>query len=125
MVDYGTFLQIVSLQQQQQRAMHFLLPIHTDPKGIEAFEPDTSNTVLAAVLIDDLRNPSSTANPASGVHPVALFSENAVHGGTFRVAYKYVLPDALFNKQAKHIRGRGFYDGVTDFIQFNPMHPDP
>ena len=54
--------------------------------GIEAFEPETSNTVLAAVLVDDLCHPGSTANPSAGMHPVAVFSENAVHGGTFRVA---------------------------------------
>ena len=57
--------------------------------GIEPFEPDTSNAVLAAILVSDLHNDAAAANPKNKLATVMdLFSENACHGGTFRVAYK-------------------------------------
>jgi hypothetical protein len=31
--------------------------------GIEVFDPETSNALVAAMLVHDLRNPRSTANP--------------------------------------------------------------
>jgi hypothetical protein len=50
--------------------------------GIEVFEPATSNTLMAALLVHDLR----TATP----EPTAPWREearNAVHGGLWRTPY--------------------------------------
>lgn len=56
--------------------------------GIEIFEPDTCNAVMAALLVRDLRDPDSAANPDVSLHhPSALFTEAACHGGLWRSAY--------------------------------------
>lgn len=56
--------------------------------GVEVFEPSTSNTLMAALLVHDLRNPSAPARPevplANGMD---LFAQAANHGGLWRVAY--------------------------------------
>ncbi|MEV0719802.1 hypothetical protein [Asanoa sp. NPDC050611] len=50
--------------------------------GVEVFEPATSNTLMAALLVHDLRNPPT---PAAEVwHEEA---EYAAHGGLWRCAY--------------------------------------
>lgn len=57
--------------------------------GILAFEPRTSNSLMTALAIHDICEPSSSAHPSTRLdHPLDLFQENAVHGGTFRCAYK-------------------------------------
>ncbi|CAD7969094.1 unnamed protein product [Amoebophrya sp. A25] len=57
---------------------------------IEVFEGPTSNAVMAALLVNDLRNPLSVANPDRKLrNPMELFSENSFHGGAWRCAYKY------------------------------------
>ncbi|MBX3676383.1 MAG: hypothetical protein KF853_05125 [Rhodocyclaceae bacterium] len=50
--------------------------------GVEVFEPDTANALMAALLVYDLRQGGST--PA---HPARLFMDNAVHGGLWRIPY--------------------------------------
>ena len=56
--------------------------------GLEIFEPDTSNAIMAALLVHDLRNPGSSANPDTPlVHPMQLFVEGACHGGLWRSQY--------------------------------------
>jgi len=56
--------------------------------GIEMFEPATSNVLMAALLVHDLRNPAALANPATPLgHPVELFWQGANHGGLWRNAY--------------------------------------
>lgn len=56
--------------------------------GLEIFEPDTSNAIMAALLVYDLRNPESTANPDVAIpHPMQLFIEGACHGGLWRSEY--------------------------------------
>ena len=53
--------------------------------GVEVFDPSTSNTLMAAMLVHDLRNPKSVANPETGLeHPHALFWHGANHGGLWR-----------------------------------------
>lgn len=53
--------------------------------GIEVFDPSTSNTLMAALLVHDLRNPGSSANPAASLeHPLDLFVDGANHGGLWR-----------------------------------------
>ncbi len=56
--------------------------------GLEIFEPETSNAIMAALLVHDLRNPASTANPGVELpHPMQLFVEGACHGGLWRSQY--------------------------------------
>lgn len=56
--------------------------------GIEIFEPDTCNAIMAALLVRDLRDRDSAADPAVPLHhPSALFTEAACHGGLWRSAY--------------------------------------
>ncbi len=56
--------------------------------GVEVFEPSTSNTLMAALLVHDLRNPDAAANPATPLaHPTELFWQGANHGGLWRNAY--------------------------------------
>lgn len=56
--------------------------------GVEVFDPSTSNTLMAAMLVHDLRNPASVANPATPLaHPLELFWSGANHGGLWRTPY--------------------------------------
>ena len=55
---------------------------------VEAFSPETTNAIMAALWIHDLRNESSVANPETVLdHPLELVMEGANHGGLWRVAY--------------------------------------
>lgn len=59
-----------------------------DKFGVEVFDPSTSTTLMAAMLVHDLRNPSSSANPATQLtNPMDLFASGANHGGLWRAAY--------------------------------------
>lgn len=56
--------------------------------GVEVFEPATSTALMAALLVHDLRNPESTANPKKHLeNPMDLFAQAANHGGLWRAAY--------------------------------------
>ena len=56
--------------------------------GVEVFEPATSTTVMAALLVHDLRNPASLGQPGiAPVQPLDLLTTKAVHGGLWRAAY--------------------------------------
>jgi hypothetical protein len=56
--------------------------------GLEIFEPDTSNAIMAALLVHDLRNPAATSNPDVPLpHPMHLFIDGACHGGLWRSEY--------------------------------------
>jgi hypothetical protein len=50
--------------------------------GVEVFEPATSNTLMAALLVHDLRNPAPPRE-----HPWRDEAAAAAHGGVWRVAY--------------------------------------
>ena len=55
---------------------------------VEAFKPETTNAIMAALWIHDLRNPKSAANPEVELqHPLELMMKGANHGGLWRVAY--------------------------------------
>lgn len=59
-----------------------------DKFGVEVFDPSTSTTLMAAMLVHDLRNPTSSANPATELtNPMDLFASGANHGGLWRAAY--------------------------------------
>lgn len=56
--------------------------------GIEVFEPATSNTLMAALLVHDLREPKAPGNPDVALaHPLELFSQQAGHGGMWRTPF--------------------------------------
>ena len=50
--------------------------------GVEVFDPATSRVLMAALLVHDLRTPSTP--PA---HPDDLFADQAAHGGLWRLGY--------------------------------------
>jgi hypothetical protein len=55
---------------------------------VEAFEPATTNALMAALWVHDLRNPKSVAQPSTVLqHPLELMMSGANHGGLWRVAY--------------------------------------
>ena len=51
--------------------------------GVEIFEPDTARSLMAALLVHDLY-----AEPRQRTHPEDLFSDQAAHGGLWRVGYE-------------------------------------
>lgn len=57
--------------------------------GVEVFDPSTSNTLMAALLLHDLRSPSAVANPANALsHPLEVIWQGANHGGLWRTPWK-------------------------------------
>ena len=56
--------------------------------GVEVFDPSTSNTLMAAMLVHDLRNPKAVAQPGTSLeHPHELFWSGANSGGLWRNPY--------------------------------------
>jgi hypothetical protein len=56
--------------------------------GVEAFEPATASGLMAALLVHDLRNPRSVADPRTTLaHPLLLLADSAQHGGLWRAAF--------------------------------------
>jgi hypothetical protein len=63
---------------------------------VEVFEPVTSDTLMAALLVHDLHH-AGAGDPGTALdHPLALFAEAAAHGGMWRQPYspRTVLPVA-------------------------------
>ncbi len=57
--------------------------------GIRVFDPGTANTLMAAMLVHDLRNPDAAANPDVPLtNPPDLFSAAANHGGLWTTGYE-------------------------------------
>ena len=61
--------------------------------GFEIFKQETTNAVMAAVLIENVLNPLSPKNPknrvaAGVVNGLELFKTQGVHGGLWRSPYK-------------------------------------
>jgi len=58
-------------------------------KPMEIMYQETSNAVMGALLIHDIRNPKSFAHPETPLtNPVQLFSGGAFHGGVWRIGYQ-------------------------------------
>ena len=56
---------------------------------LEIFEPGTSNSLMTAMLIEDICNTESVAHSNVPLeHPLYLFSSGAWHGGFWRCPYK-------------------------------------
>lgn len=64
--------------------------------GVEVFAPETSETLMAALLVHDLHHPCAADPTVTLDHPLALFAEAAAHGGMWRQPYspRTVLPVA-------------------------------
>lgn len=57
--------------------------------GLEVFDPPASNALMAGMLVHDLRNPQSSANPGVPLdHPLDLFVDGANPGGMWRSGYE-------------------------------------
>lgn len=55
---------------------------------IEVFEPDTTNALMALLLVRDLRTLTGPADPHVALtNPLDLLSDSAVHGGLWRSPY--------------------------------------
>jgi hypothetical protein len=68
------------------------------PFGVEVFEPETSRALTSALLVRDLRDAASAADPSAHLdHPYDLFVEGAAHGGLWSLPYepRTVLPLAV------------------------------
>ena len=66
--------------------------------GLEVFDPETASTLMATLLVHDLCNPTSPANPAVDLaHPDDQLMHAAAHAGLWRTAYapRSVLPLAV------------------------------
>lgn len=56
--------------------------------GVEIFEPATSNMLMAALLVHDLRNDKAASQPDAPLdHPAELFIQGANHGGLWRIGF--------------------------------------
>ncbi|CAE8585659.1 unnamed protein product [Polarella glacialis] len=65
------------------KGMHYFKPM-------EIFQAETSNAVMSALLVNDLRNPGSAANPSTPLkNPMQLFAATSFHGGAYRCGYKF------------------------------------
>ena len=64
---------------------------------VESFSPETTNALMAALWVHDMRSEQSAANPDKFLsNPLELIMENANHGGLWRSPYlpRTVLPMA-------------------------------
>jgi len=58
-------------------------------RPFEIFDQDTSNAVMASILIYDLRSSKSIAQPTTPLkNPLEMFRETSFHGGVWRAGYK-------------------------------------
>lgn len=71
---------------------------------VEAFEPDTTNAIMAALWVHDLCHADALANPNNALeHPLELIMDAANHGGLWHVGYlaRTALPFAALYGFAK------------------------
>ncbi|HSH05196.1 MAG TPA: hypothetical protein VLL52_21960 [Anaerolineae bacterium] len=56
--------------------------------GVEVFAPETTNALMAAMWVHDLRYDGGASNPETVLdHPLELLMEGANHGGLWRAGY--------------------------------------
>jgi len=57
---------------------------------MEVFPQETTNAVMTALMLYDLNDPTSPSHPDVKLHnPMEITQHGAIHGGTFRSAYKF------------------------------------
>eukprot|EP00933_Yihiella_yeosuensis_P072746 TRINITY_DN81249_c0_g1_i1.p1 TRINITY_DN81249_c0_g1~~TRINITY_DN81249_c0_g1_i1.p1 ORF type:complete len:717 (-),score=150.13 TRINITY_DN81249_c0_g1_i1:219-2369(-) len=65
------------------KGMHYFKPM-------EVFQGETSNAVMSALLVNDLRNTASASHPDTPLkNPICLMTGTAFHGGAWRSGYKF------------------------------------
>merc|ERR1712232_486874 len=68
-------------------------------KPVEVAMPELSMTVMAALLIHDLKNPKSAAQPSTKLdHPLCLLQKTSFNGGLWRCPYSMTtiaIPSAI------------------------------
>merc|ERR1719375_151621 len=65
------------------KGMHHMQPM-------EVFYQETSGAVMGALLVNDLRNENSAANPETPLkNPMQLFAATSFHGGAWRTGYTF------------------------------------
>ncbi|HET9901863.1 MAG TPA: hypothetical protein VFR46_12490, partial [Actinomycetes bacterium] len=77
--------------------------------GLEVFAPETASTLMATLLVHDLCNPQSPANPAVDLgHPDDQLMHAAAHAGLWRTPYapRSVLPLAVVRGLPRTLRRR-------------------
>lgn len=65
--------------------------------NVEVFAPETTNALMAALWVHELRHDKAASRPDTPLdHPFELFMDNAIHGGLWSVPYlpRTVLPFA-------------------------------
>lgn len=93
-------------------------------KPMEVTYPETSNTVMGALLIHDMQNMEGHANPAARVNadlenPLCLFRSNAFHGGVWRTGFTLDSlgpPAAVYFLRSKIYVGLAAVCGVVAFV---------
>ena len=66
-------------------------------RPLAVFDSATVSACMAALLVHDITDPQSLANPAQALaHPAMLHSSTAFHGGTFRAGIKQADLGRLF-----------------------------
>jgi hypothetical protein len=59
-------------------------------KPIEVFQEETSSAVMGLLLVHDVRNVNSAANPNTELrNPLEVFTDSSFHGGAWRCGYKF------------------------------------
>eukprot|EP00998_Keelungia_sp_KM082_P008786 NODE_496_length_1870_cov_37.802065_g489_i0.p2 GENE.NODE_496_length_1870_cov_37.802065_g489_i0~~NODE_496_length_1870_cov_37.802065_g489_i0.p2 ORF type:complete len:459 (+),score=141.21 NODE_496_length_1870_cov_37.802065_g489_i0:398-1774(+) len=59
-------------------------------KPVEIFQQETSASVMTMLLLNDVHNPQSYANPNTQLRtPYGLFTGTSFHGGAWRTGYKF------------------------------------
>lgn len=78
--------------------------------NVEVFAPETTNALMAALWVHELRYGKAASRPDTTLdHPFELFMDNAIHGGLWSVPYlpRTVLPFAAAAGFARqHLPGR-------------------
>ena len=84
--------------------------------GVETFDPATTEALAGGILVHDLRNPASPANPTTPLgHPHEAFMFAANPGGRWRVPFDIASSVPLLT-ELHHVRLRaaGLVDKVTE-----------
>eukprot|EP00750_Incisomonas_marina_P017740 INCI241.1.p1 GENE.INCI241.1~~INCI241.1.p1 ORF type:complete len:760 (+),score=98.88 INCI241.1:595-2874(+) len=98
--------------------------------GMPAFKPmevmwqETSNAVMGALLIHDIRNPGGVARHGVKLsNPLELFSKNSFHGGVWRCGYTLEsigLWSIVYALRAQVFTGVAALGGVVGFVAAGP-----
>lgn len=100
-------------------------------RPLEVFYQETSNAVMTALLVSDMLDPTSAANPRNILaNPYQLFEHNSFHGGVWRCGYKLdtigevsVIYYLLANYGLYITSGMGVLGGVAVWVLTGKVGP--